>query len=218
MQSGPYREASPAPPPPVAAWREWPWGHAVVALLFPCTGLAHGLPFAQLIIFMGLFVMVLVLALWALPYYGWLRVRERRSEARAHARISCVWLASVAATVIVIVVIVGADRRHERTSAEAVSGAVERFRADRGEYPAQLGELVPRYLPRIPSPHRQSGEGCSFLYERGERGVILGRLVYQVDFQDCNTNDGDVYDFARRWVWCSGTSCPTWLRLDPTSR
>ena len=214
MQLGPYREATPASPPRVAAWREWPWGHTVPALLLPCMMLVCGLSFVQLLILPIPLAVLLVLVFWALPRYGWLRIRERRSEARAHARISFLWLASAAATVIVI----GVDRRHERAPAEAVSGAVERFRADHGEYPARLSELVPRYLPRIPASHRQSGEGCFFLYERGDREVILGRLVYVPYFQGCTTNDGEVYDFARRrWVTCGGSSCPTWLAHGTTS-
>lgn len=41
--------------------------------------------------------------------------------------------------------------RH-RVQGEAIVEAMEAYRADRGRYPAELDELVPRYLPSIPTP------------------------------------------------------------------
>ena len=92
------------------------------------------------------------------------------------------------------------EGRYQDSAAAAVTGAVERYRADRGEYPPRLDALVPRYLPAIPPSHRQTGRGCAFVYERRPWGATLIQPHYHFDFGNCSLHEGVSYDFARhRW-------------------
>ncbi|MDO9020644.1 MAG: hypothetical protein Q8S73_44165 [Deltaproteobacteria bacterium] len=209
MQPGPYREATFTPLPRVAAWHTWSWRHIIPALLLPVAEAIYAQRFAEYLIAPVVFGATLTLLFWALPHHGDLLIHEERSGARAHARASRIWLSSVVSTLAVFVVLRVAGARHERAAADAVSHAVERFRADHGEYPPTLEALIPRYLPQIPTPYRVSGEGCVFLYEREARGATLGRLDYVAEVDDCRMNHGVVYDFpSRRWVECDGLRCP----------
>ncbi|MDB4929624.1 MAG: hypothetical protein JWM10_2108 [Myxococcaceae bacterium] len=208
MQSSPYREAPLVPPTHGAAWRAWPWGHTVAALVLPLAEAVYAQREPEYLILPFALGAALGLLFWALPHHGDLVIHEESSAARAHARASLLWAASVVATAAVFVILRGVCARHEHDAAAAVSRAVECFRDERGEYPPSLDALVPRYLPRVPRPYRMEGDDCLFLYERVARGAILGRLDYVPGF-GCGMNHGVVYDFARRsWVECDGLRCP----------
>lgn len=81
--------------------------------------------------------------------------------------------------------------------------AIERFRRDKGKYPAQLDELVPHYLPQIPSTGMVAYP--TLRYRRGDTQNRLSRYELQVHTSTGFINfdalyyrpDGD-YEFLRK--------------------
>ncbi len=184
-----------------------PWQHVIPATLLPLFELACAQTLWEFVMLLVVLCAIAALEVWVLPTQGWLIVHEEPAAAHALGRVSRVWFASVVATVLAGALFRVASAHYDRRIAERVSGAVERYHDERGEYPESLEALVPRYLSEVPRAHLRSGEGCGFRYERWGTTTALGRFAYVADV-DCNVNDGDAYDFAlRRWNQCSGTRC-----------
>lgn len=207
MATTSYRDAPLISPPRVPGWDAGPWRHLVPAVLLPLVEALYVQTAVEWLVAVLVLGAVAVLVLWALPQQDALLIHGQPSVARRLGRASLIWLASVVATVATGFLFRAASARYDARAAATVSGAVERYRTDHGEYPPSLRALVPRYLAEVPTAHLQSGEECSFRYRGLGAKAELGRLDLVADV-GCRVNDGDVYDFVRhRWSRCGGTSC-----------
>lgn len=136
--STPFRTATLAVPPEAALWPRrtigWAAGALVVDLLF-IGGYACAM-FGVLGVVFGLG-----------PQALWLLLRGRGVEARATARHAVIWglTAAVASAVISI------DLPRARENQARVIAAVHAYHEAYGRYPDDLAQLVPTFLPAVPS-------------------------------------------------------------------
>lgn len=61
--------------------------------------------------------------------------------------------------------------------ADRIGSAIERFYSDTGEYPVELGELTPSYMPYISGP--LTGRGQTWCYQSGSGFYRLGYVFFQ---------------------------------------
>jgi hypothetical protein len=73
-------------------------------------------------------------------------VRKDRPRAFAHLGVVVVWGTTIALTF----VSVRFQANHAKSRAETVVDACKAYKAANGDYPAQLADLVPAYLPAVP--------------------------------------------------------------------
>ncbi len=157
---GPYRTV--APSPPAAPRRSLPLGATLfaVAASLPCA-LGWLGPYASL--FFALLGLVATFTALALGH------RTRALQ----LGVACVLITAVACVSIVL--------EQRRTNAlvdryeREIIPAVYRYRADQGQYPRTLDELVPRYLPhRIPTGFEEPYNIVYFTFDDDARLLVRG--------------------------------------------
>lgn len=124
----------------------------------------------------------LALVLWFIPriFIAWHRPELRRNRARGALVIAAVLAIDCGAYLVMEAVA-------ERRVAE-VADALARYKVERNAYPLRLQDLVPAYLPAIPSakPVSLMSEGPIYLYQPNEPLLMymsippLGRRVLNV--------------------------------------
>lgn len=62
-------------------------------------------------------------------------------------------------------------------NAQQVVAACEQFDADHGRFPKSLDELVPEYMPSVPTVKYASGHWGRFIYISGPENALLGWYV-----------------------------------------
>ena len=134
--------------------------------------------------------------LWCVPRWIFLALRRRRGEARAVATQAAMGLAFVG-------VAAGTEREVQRrvdARMESVVTAMTRFREERGHFPVRVEDVVPRYLPAIPTPWYFNA-GCGFGYIRtGERVMLLRENLDDDGERPCVPQHGLRYRFLTlRW-------------------
>jgi hypothetical protein len=73
-------------------------------------------------------------------------------------------------------------------NADKIIYAVEKYKADKGEYPAELGDLVPEYMPKIPvCAYRMMSNQYRYVYTETSHYLMYasltpyGRRLYYFD-------------------------------------
>ncbi len=90
----------------------------------------------------------------------------------------------VAAAAAVVQTANAADKRHARRASAGLISAAERYKADTGAYPANLEDLRPKYIAKVPR--------ARYTVTNGQYILRPGRLYYYVD----PTMLAEEYDFA----------------------
>ncbi len=134
--------------------------------------------------------------LWCCPRWILLALRGRRAEARALARQAAMGLAFVGCAA-------STEREVQRrvdARMETVVSAMTRFREERGHFPVRVEDVVPRFLPAIPTPWPFNA-GCGFSYIRtGERVMLLRENLDDEGERPCVPQHGLRYRFLTlRW-------------------
>jgi hypothetical protein len=124
----------------------------------------------------------LALVLWFIPriFTAWRQPELRRDRARSALVIAAVLALDCGAYLVMEAI---AEKR-----VVEVANALARYKSERNSYPFRLQDLVPAYLPAIPSakPLALMSEGPIYLYQPGEPLLMytsippLGRRVLNV--------------------------------------
>lgn len=176
---------------------------AALALIFVrglwVAGLRNGRELSTLAWLVPLVALATVawLCLWAIPRGMFLGLRGRRSEARSLAVYGLIGVGFVLGAALV-------EREVQRrvdARMEAVVTAMTRFREERGHFPVRVEDVVPRYLPAVPTPWFFNA-GCGFNYIRtGERVMLLRESLDDDGVRPCVPQHGLRYRFlTQRWA------------------
>lgn len=130
---------------------------------------------------------LIAVVIWLLPKMVLLvRARQRATRGAYNVVIFAVLTAAVMLTINI-------NGEMAQTRADRLVDRIEMFRAMNGRYPLQLGELVPRYMERIP-PAKHTLAFNKFIYLKDDDRVMLM-------YVDVPPFDRNTYDFVnRRWI------------------
>ena len=141
-----------------------------------------------LVLYQGILTLMFLfgLAVAALP-----RLIMPRDDVTRHERLRN--LGIYACAIIAVFVINEANMRVTRERADMMVKAIEQYRAHYGHYPTKLVELVPEFIPELPSV-RYSIPLRNFEYGQAEKGPVLAYVA-------APPFSRPTYDFSRgHWV------------------